>query len=77
MHRYAEMPTSLVKGVNFYIRNTVLRSDRGSEFMNVSVFDVCARHGCVPEYSCPGQLGKYQNGVVDRQIKEIGRWHVP
>ena len=62
-----------VKGVNFYVRNTVLRSDRGSEFINAAVLDVCARHGCVPEYSCPGQLGKYQNGVVERRIKEIGR----
>ena len=62
-----------VKGVNFYVRNTVLRSDRGSEFINVSVLDVCSRHGCIPEYSCPGQLGKYQNGVVERKIKEIGR----
>ena len=25
------------------------------------------------QYSCPGQLGKYQNGVVERRIKEIGR----
>jgi len=62
-----------VKGVNFYVRNTVLRSDRGSEFINAAVLDICARHGCVPEYSCPGQLGKYQNGVVERRIKEIGR----
>jgi hypothetical protein len=54
-----------VKGVNFYVRNTVLRSDHGSEFINVSVLDVYSRHGCIPEYSCPGQLGKYQNGVVE------------
>jgi hypothetical protein len=60
-----------VKGVNFYVRNTVLRSDRGSEFINVSVLDVCSCHGCIPEYSCPGQSGKYQNGVVKRKIKEI------
>ncbi len=45
-----------VKGVYFYVRNTVLRSDRGSEFINVSVLDVCSRHDCIPEYSCPGQL---------------------
>ena len=24
-------------------------------------------------YSCSGQLGKYQNGLVERRIKEIGR----
>jgi hypothetical protein len=65
--------STVVKGVNFYVRNTVLRSDRGSDFINVSVLDVCSRHGCIPEYSCPGQLGKYQNGVVERKIKEIGR----
>ena len=62
-----------VQGVNFYVRNTVLRSDRESEFINVSVLDVCSRQGCIPEYSCPGQLGKYQNGVVERKIKEIGQ----
>ena len=44
-----------VEGVNFYVRNTVLRSDRGSEFINVSVLDVCSRDGYIPEYSCPGQ----------------------
>lgn len=65
--------TTGVKGVNFYVRNTVLRSDRGSEFINTTVLDLCARHGCVPEYSCPGQLGKYQNGVVERRVKEIRR----
>jgi hypothetical protein len=65
--------TTGVKGVNFYVRHTVLRSDRGSEFINASVLDVCGHHGCVPEYSCPRQLEKYQNGVVERRIKEIGR----
>ncbi len=34
-----------VQGVNFYVRNTVLRSDRGSEFINAAVLDVCGRHG--------------------------------
>ena len=58
---------------NFYVRNTVFRSDRGSEFINVSVLDVCGRHGCVPEYSFPEQVGKYQNGVVEKRNKEIGR----
>jgi hypothetical protein len=29
-----------VKGVNFYVWNTVLRSDRDSEFINASVLDV-------------------------------------
>ncbi len=62
-----------VKGVNFYVRNTVLRFDRGSQFINAAVLDVCGSHGCIQEYSCPGQLGKYQNGVVKRRIKEIGR----
>jgi hypothetical protein len=73
-HLSQQKPLSTgVKGVNFYVRNTVLRSDRGSEFINASVLDFCGRHGCAPEYSCPGQLGKYQNGVVERRIKEIGR----
>ena len=31
-----------VKGFNFYVRNTVLRCDCGSEFINVSILDVCS-----------------------------------
>ena len=73
-HFQQQRPVSTgVKGVNFYIHHTTLRSDRGSEFINSAVQDVCSKHGCFPEYSCPGQLGKYQNGVVERRIKEIGR----
>jgi hypothetical protein len=72
-HFIQQKPLSTgVKGVNFYVRHTVLRSDRGSEFINASFLDVCGRHDCVPEYSYPGQLGKYQNDVVERRIKEIG-----
>jgi len=37
------------------------------------VHDLCARLGCNVEYSCPGQLGQYQNGLFERRIKEIGR----
>jgi hypothetical protein len=51
-HLSQQKPLSTgVKGVNFYVRNTVLRSDRDSEFINASVLDVCGRHGCVLEYS--------------------------
>ena len=59
--------------VNFYVRGTILRSDRGSEFINATVLALCRRLGCTPLYSSPGQQGKYQNGVVERRIKELGR----
>jgi hypothetical protein len=59
--------------VNFYVRGTILRSDQGSEFINATVLALCRRLGCTPLYSSPGQQGKYQNGVVERRIKELGR----
>ena len=65
--------SSGIQGINFFINRTILRSDRGTGFINSSVHDLCARKGCNVEYSCPGQLGKYQNGLVERRIKEIGR----
>jgi hypothetical protein len=65
--------SSGVKGINFFLHRTQLRSDRGSEFINATVQRLCDRLGCIQEYSSPGQLGKYQNGVVERKIKEIGK----
>ena len=59
--------------INFYVRGTVLRTDRGSEFINATVLALCRELGCIPHYSSPGQQGKYQNGVVERRIKEIGK----
>jgi len=73
-HFLQQRPTSTgIQGINFLINRTVLRSDRGTEFINSFVHDLCARLCCNVEYSCPGQLGKYQNGLVERRIKEIGR----
>jgi len=77
-HFLQQRPTSTGitgKGINVFINHTVLRSDRGTESINSSVHDLCERLGCNVEYSCPGQLGKYQNGLVERCIKEIGRMH--
>ena len=69
-----QRPTSTgIKGIIFFINGTVLRSNRGTEFINSSVHNLCARLGCNVEYSCPGQLGKYKNGLVERRIKEIVR----
>ena len=59
--------------INFYVRGTVLRTDRGSEFINATVLALCRELGCIPHYSSPGQQGKYQNVVVEQRIKEIGR----
>jgi len=69
-HFLQQWPTSTgIEGINFFINRTILRSNRGTEFINSSVHDLCARPGCNVEYSCPGQLGKYQNGLVERCIK--------
>ena len=59
--------------INFYVRGTVLRTDRGSEFINTTVLAFCKELGCIPHYSSPGQQGKYQNGVVEQRMKKIGR----
>ena len=73
-HFLQQRPTSTgIKGINFFINRTVLRSDGGTEFINSSVHDLHERLGCNLEYSCPGQLGKCQNGLVERRIKETGR----
>jgi len=69
-----QRPTSTgIKGINFFINRTVLRSDRGTEFINSSVHDLRKRLCCNVEDSCPGKLGKYRNGLVQRRIKENGR----
>ena len=73
-HFLQQRPTSTgIKGVNFFINRMVLSSDRGTELINSSVHDLCERLGCNIEYSCPGQLRKYQKGLVERRITEIGR----
>ena len=72
-HFLQQWPTSTgIKGINFFINRTVQGSDRGTEFIKFSVHDLRERLGCNVEYSCPGQLGKNQNGLVERSIKEIG-----
>lgn len=73
-HFVQERPTSTgIKNINFFINRTMLRPDRRTEFVNSSVHDSCERIGCNVEYSCPGQPAKYQNGLVGRRSKEIGR----
>jgi len=74
-HFFQQRPTSTgIKGINLFINCTVLRSDRGTEYVNSSVHDLCERLGCNVEYTCPGQLGKHQNGLVERCMKKIGRF---
>jgi len=75
-HFLQQRPTSKeIKGINFFINRTILRSDRGNEFINSSIHDLCERISCNDEYSCPGQSGKYQNGLVEWRIKKIGELH--
>jgi len=41
-HFFHQQPTSNgIKGINFFINRTVLRSDRGTDFINSSVHDLC------------------------------------
>ena len=41
-HFFHQRPTSNgIKGINFFINRTVLRSDRGTDFINSSVHDLC------------------------------------
>ena len=57
--------------LNFFTHRTTIKSDMGSEFINHLVKSLCAEIGCVQEFSCPGG-GKWQNGTVERRIKELG-----
>jgi len=50
----------------FFINRTVLRSNRRTELNQFCI-------GCKVDYSCPGQIGKCQNGPVEQRIKEIER----
>jgi len=58
------------QGVKFYTARTVLWSEQGSEFVSASVQEFCDDIGCTQEFSCPGG-GKLQNGVVERQIRNL------
>ena len=60
------------ESINFFTHRMVLHSDQGSEFINHNVAALCKEMGCAQEFSCPGDSGKWQNGVVERRIKELG-----
>ena len=63
---------STPESINFFTHRMVLHSDQGSEFINHEVKALCTELGCTQEFSCPGDSGKWQNGVVERRIKELG-----
>ena len=74
-HFLQQRPTSTgIQGINFFINRTILRSDRGTEFINSSVHDLCARLGCNVWYSCPGQLGSIKtvwSKGVSKKLEEL------
>jgi len=63
------MPFPLVSYSRFGIHNR----DQGSEFINRDVQQLCQEIGAVQSFSCPGDLGKWQNGICERKIKNLGR----
>ena len=66
-----QLPQSGQRHLNFYTHRLVLRSDQGSEFINTTVQSFCNAYGITQEFSCPGDLGKWQNGVCERRIKDL------
>jgi hypothetical protein len=64
-----QLPQSGQRHLNFYTHLLILRSDQGSELINTTVQSFCNKYGITQEFSCPGNLGKWQNGVCERRIK--------
>jgi transposase InsO family protein len=64
-----QLPQSGQRHLNFYTHRLILRSDQGSEFINTTVQSFCNKYGITQEFSCPGDLGKWQNGYVNAGSK--------
>ena len=69
---FSSLGISRPESINFFTHRMVLKSDQGTEFINHEVKNLCVEYGCAQEFSCPGDSGKWQNGVVERRIKELG-----
>ena len=71
-NQFFSLGISRPESINFFTHRMVLKSDQGTEFINHDVKNLCVELGCAQEFSCPGDSGKWQNGVVERRIKELG-----
>ena len=60
------------EGIHYYCHRVELHSDQGSEFINADVQALCKHIGAIQTYSCPGGLGKWQNSICERKIKDLG-----
>ena len=63
---------STPEGIHYYCHRMHLHNDQGSEFINQDVQALCQEIGATQSYSCPGDLGKWQNSICERKIKDVG-----
>ena len=71
-NHFSSLGLSRPEAINFFTHRMILKSDQGTEFINHDVKSLCVELGCAQEFSCPGDSGKWQNGIVERRIKELG-----
>ena len=60
------------EGMHYYSHRIQLQSDQGSEFINRDVLNWSKEVGAIQSFSCPGDLGKWQNSTCERKIKDLG-----
>jgi hypothetical protein len=54
------------------VADKLRQSDQGSEFINRDVLNWSKEVGAIQSFSCPGDLGKWQNSTFERKIKDLG-----
>lgn len=72
LHNHFLHTRSSPQGLHFYCHRVELHSDQGSEFINAKVNAFCKSMGAIQTFSCPGSLGKWQNAICERKIKDLG-----
>jgi hypothetical protein len=63
---------STPEGMHYYSHRIQLQSDQESEFINRDVLNWSKEVGAMQSFSCPGDLGKWQNSTCQRKIKDLG-----
>jgi hypothetical protein len=76
------LPTSdlfplVVKGVNFYIRNTVLRSDRGSEFIDVQSWTYALASDASQNILALCSWENTKTVSWSAKLRRFDGWHMP
>ena len=72
LHNHFLHTRSPPQGLHFYCHRVEIHSDQGSEFINAKVNNFCKSIGAIQTFSCPGSLGKWQNAICERKIKDLG-----